>query len=70
MLHALAGGVKKIPGDGIKKTWWVVLTIEDYRRLADGEANIAELLSLPEGIGDIEFDPPRSREHGTPAMFD
>ena len=48
----------------------VLLTIEDYRRLADGEANIAELLSLPEGIGDIEFDPPRSREHGTPAMFD
>ena len=48
----------------------MLLTIEDYRRLADGEANIAELLSLPEGIGDIEFDPPRSREHGTPAMFD
>jgi prevent-host-death family protein len=48
----------------------VLLTIDDYRRLADGEGDIAELLSRPQGVGDIDFDPPRSRETATPATFD
>ena len=36
----------------------VLLSIEDYRRLTGGGGSIVELLSL-EGVGDIEFDPPR-----------
>ena len=36
----------------------VLLSIEDYRRLAGGAGSIVELLSL-EGAGDLDFDPPR-----------
>ena len=40
----------------------VLLTIEDYRRMADAEdghepKNILEMLAMP-GIGAIEFEPP------------
>ena len=36
----------------------VLLTIEDYQRLAGQGESIVDLLSYP-GAGDIEFDPPR-----------
>ncbi len=37
---------------------YVLLRHEAYRRLADAEPSILELLDLP-GVEDIEFDPPR-----------
>ena len=36
----------------------VLLTIEEYQKLASGSANIIELLAMPAGE-DIEFEPPR-----------
>ena len=33
-------------------------TIEDYQKITEKEASIAELLAMPEA-GDIDFDPPR-----------
>lgn len=36
----------------------VLLTMEDYQKLAGSQASIADLLAMP-GIEDIEFDPPR-----------
>ena len=39
----------------------VLLSIEDYRRLAGSGGSIIDLLSL-EGAGDIAFDPPRAAD--------
>ncbi|MEO3435236.1 type II toxin-antitoxin system Phd/YefM family antitoxin [Inquilinus sp. CAU 1745] len=36
----------------------VLLSIEEYQRLAKQHRNIADSLAMP-GIADIEFDPPR-----------
>jgi len=36
----------------------VLLTIDDYRRIAGEQRNIAELLAMP-GAADIDFEPPR-----------
>ncbi|TSD85709.1 type II toxin-antitoxin system Phd/YefM family antitoxin [Mycobacterium sp. KBS0706] len=36
----------------------VLLTIEDYRKLAGGERSIIDMLAMP-GQEDIEFGPPR-----------
>ena len=36
----------------------VLLSIEDYRRLANPRRSLAEALSMP-GLSEIEFDPPR-----------
>jgi prevent-host-death family protein len=36
----------------------VLLTIEDYRRLAGGNMSLAEALAQPDGA-DFEFEPPR-----------
>jgi prevent-host-death family protein len=36
----------------------VLLSIEEYQKLAGGAATIADLLAMP-GIEDVEFDPPR-----------
>lgn len=38
----------------------VLLSIEDYRRLAGKGRSLAEALSMP-GLADIDFDPPRVR---------
>jgi hypothetical protein len=38
----------------------VLLTIEDYRRLAGAQVSIADRLAMPEGT-DIDFEPPRLR---------
>ena len=37
----------------------VLLSIEDYRRLAGTHRKIADVLAMP-GVEDIEFDPPRA----------
>lgn len=36
----------------------VLLTIEDYRKIADDSRNIADLLAMPESA-EILFEPPR-----------
>ena len=46
----------------------VLLTIEDYQRLAGQGESIVDLLSYP-GAGDIEFDPPRMNPVFKPADF-
>ncbi|MGL4960493.1 MAG: type II toxin-antitoxin system Phd/YefM family antitoxin [Inquilinus sp.] len=37
---------------------YVLMTIEDYRKLTGGERSIIDMLAMP-GQEDIEFDPPR-----------
>ena len=37
----------------------VLLSIEDYRRLARQHRNLADALSMP-GLADIDFEPPRA----------
>jgi prevent-host-death family protein len=46
----------------------VLLTIEEYRRLAGGRESIADLLAMP-GVEDIEFEIPRSKDLVRPADF-
>jgi prevent-host-death family protein len=41
----------------------VLLTIEDYEKLANGSASIIDLLSLP-GVEDIPFEAPRADDSG------
>jgi prevent-host-death family protein len=36
----------------------VLLSIEEYRRIANKGGNILDMLAMP-GVGDIEFEPPR-----------
>ncbi len=36
----------------------VLLTIEDYRRMAGRQANVVEMLAMP-GSEECEFEPPR-----------
>jgi prevent-host-death family protein len=36
----------------------VLLTIEDYQKLAGSQTSIVDQLAMP-GVEDIEFDPPR-----------
>jgi prevent-host-death family protein len=44
----------------------VLLTIEDYRRLAGGNMSLAEILAQP-NAGDFEFKPPRLGRVSKPA---
>lgn len=44
----------------------VLLSIEDYRRLAGGQRKIADALAMPGGE-DIEFEPPRAEIKTRPA---
>jgi PHD/YefM family antitoxin component YafN of YafNO toxin-antitoxin module len=46
----------------------VLLTIEEYRRLAGGQKTLAEALSMP-GDEDIDFDPPKMVIGLRPADF-
>jgi prevent-host-death family protein len=46
----------------------VLLSIEDYRRLAGTRRKIADALAMP-GAEDIEFDPPRAAIGTRPADF-
>lgn len=44
----------------------VLLTIEEYRKLASDGARIADLLAMPGNV-EIEFDPPRLKGRPQPA---
>lgn len=44
---------------------YVLLGIEDYRRLAGGRCSLLDMLSMP-GLADIEFEPPRARIESRP----
>jgi prevent-host-death family protein len=46
----------------------VLLSIEEYQRLAGTQRKIADALAMP-GIAEIEFDPPRVTIEGRPADF-
>lgn len=47
----------------------VLLSFEDYERLAQNQASIVDLLAGPPGVEDVEFDVPPSRETAEPAHF-
>ena len=44
---------------------YVLLGIEDYRRLAGGRRSLLDMLSMP-GLDDIGFEPPRARIESRP----
>lgn len=44
----------------------VLLTIEEYRRLAGGQRKIADALAMP-GAEEVEFEPPRAEVKIRPA---
>jgi prevent-host-death family protein len=48
----------------------VLMTFDDYRRLAGHQPSIVDLLGLPVGVGDVEFDIPALREPAEPARLD
>jgi prevent-host-death family protein len=37
----------------------VLLTVEEYRRLTGKGRSIVDMIAMPPGSGDFEFDPPR-----------
>ena len=45
---------------------YVLLGIEDYRRLAGVRRSLLDMLSMP-GLADIDFEPPRARIAKPPA---
>ena len=47
----------------------VLLTYDDYERLLGGKS-ITDVLGDPDGIEDVQFEPPRSREIAQPSSFD
>ncbi|MHB1530161.1 MAG: type II toxin-antitoxin system Phd/YefM family antitoxin [Acidiferrobacteraceae bacterium] len=47
----------------------VLLSIEEYQRLAGRQGSIIDRLGLPLGIEDVEIELPRSRELPRPADF-
>lgn len=47
----------------------VLMTFADYERLIRSQPSIIELLSQPEGVEDIDFEAPSSREPARPATF-
>jgi prevent-host-death family protein len=49
---------------------YVLLSFEDYERLAQNQASIVDLLAGPPGVEDIEFDVPTSPDIAAPAGFD
>ena len=48
----------------------VLMTFEDFSRLAGCNLTIGELLSQPSGIEGIEFEPQPDRTAAIPAQFD
>ncbi|WP_224770954.1 type II toxin-antitoxin system Phd/YefM family antitoxin [Pseudomonas sp. FEN] len=44
----------------------VLLSVEEYQRLAGGNTSIIDVLAMP-GVEDIAFDPPRAVIHQRPA---
>jgi prevent-host-death family protein len=59
-----ASGAKKAAGKGPVfitdrgRPAHVLLTVEDYQRLAGGQRKIADALAMP-GVEDVEFEPAR-----------
>lgn len=47
----------------------VLMTIEQYQRLAGVSTSIIDLLALPNGAEAIEFEAPRANIKATPAEF-
>jgi prevent-host-death family protein len=47
----------------------VLLSIEEYRRLTEGQENLIDRLGLPPGIEDAELDIPTMRDLARPADF-
>ncbi len=47
----------------------VLLSIEEYQRLAGGHGSIVDSLGLPQGIEDVELEIPRSAEPARAADF-
>lgn len=45
----------------------VLLTYEDYQKLAGTQGTIVELLGLPPGVEDVQLDIPPNREVARPA---
>ncbi len=70
------GGAKKAAKDGPVyitdrgQPSHVLLTFADYQRLAANQPSIVELLALPPGIEEIDFDVPTSTDTATPAKLD
>jgi prevent-host-death family protein len=48
----------------------VLLTFEAYNELATHSIAMADLLSATPGIGDVQFEPSRSRDLPEPMSFD
>ena len=71
-----SGGAKRAAADGPVfitdrgRPSHVLLTFDDYHKLAGAHPNIIELLSQPEGIADVDFEIPVSREVAIPARLD
>lgn len=70
------GGAKRAAHDGPVyitdrgRPSHVLMTFEDFTRLAANKATIAELLSQPAGVDDIDFEPPIQGEPAIPALLD
>ena len=52
------------------RTSHVLLTVEDYRRLAATAPSITDLLAEPPGIEAVDFIAPTTGEVAEPARFD
>jgi hypothetical protein len=48
----------------------VLLTFEDYRKLAAGHPSMIEMLSQPDGIAEVDFEAPIPRDVAEPVRFD
>lgn len=48
----------------------VLLSIQEYQRLTNKGRSIVDMLAMPRGTEDIEFDPPRLNIKLKPADFD
>jgi prevent-host-death family protein len=48
----------------------VLLSIEEYRRLSSKGRSIVDMLAMPPGTGEFEFDPPRVVIEVKPADLD
>lgn len=48
----------------------VLMSFEDYRKLAGAQPSIIERLGEPAGIEAVDFDAPLGREAPRPAQFD
>lgn len=70
------GGAKKAAESGPVyitdrgKPAHVLMTFDDYKKLADDGRTIVDLLSATPGVGDIDFEIPRFDDFSAPATLD